>query len=214
MSKEAGSSKSKQSPETATRPRTQAERSSRTRQVVCEAVLDCLVEHGWEGVSSNSVAARAGISRGALVHQYPTRNDMYVAAYKFLIDIWREGYPFNTAPGYVRLSITEMIDAIWALIYENKWFMASMELVMVSEKDGELSRRLLEVYTAWVAERDDAAMKILGIDPSDRNMVDLFNLSLATLRGIAMFSNASGEPDYAQRHVERWKAMARAAVDS
>jgi AcrR family transcriptional regulator len=193
-------------------PRTQAQRSSRTRRVVCEAVLDSLVEMGWEGVSTTVVAKRAKLSRGALVHQYPTRNDMFVAAYRYLINHWRTGFPFNTGPDYVHLSIEEMIDAMWRLIYLDKWFPAAMELLLVADKDSDLSRRLNEVFEEWVVERDSAAMKILGIDPEDTDMVDLFQLTLATLRGVALFQNASGDPEYARRHMERWKKMAKASM--
>lgn len=192
--------------------RTQEQRSARTRRLVCQAVLNTLVDYGWEGVSTTVVARRAKVSRGALVHQYPTRDDMLVAAQKYLVDRWRKGYPFNTGPDYVRLSIEEMIDAMWALFFLDKWFPAGMELLLNTNKDSALAPRLNEVFETWVAERDMAVMTILGIEPGNRRMNELVQLTLATLRGVALYSNYLDDPDYASRHIELWKKLARDAV--
>ena len=45
-----------------------------------EATVDCLVEHGWSGTSTTLVSARAGVSRGAQLHHFPTKNDLVLAA--------------------------------------------------------------------------------------------------------------------------------------
>ena len=46
------------------------------RQRLLEATVDCLVEHGWSGTSTTLVSQRAGVSRGAQLHHFPTKNDL------------------------------------------------------------------------------------------------------------------------------------------
>ena len=58
----------------------QEERSRAMRQRLLEATVDCLVEHGWSGTSTTLVSQRAGVSRGAQLHHYPTKNDLVLAA--------------------------------------------------------------------------------------------------------------------------------------
>ena len=52
-----------------------------------EATVDCLVEHGWSGTSTTLVSQRAGVSRGAQLHHFPTKNDLVLAAVDHLTSL-------------------------------------------------------------------------------------------------------------------------------
>ena len=54
------------------------------RQRLLEATVECLVEHGWSGTSTTLVSQRAGVSRGAQLHHFPTKNDLVLAAVEHL----------------------------------------------------------------------------------------------------------------------------------
>lgn len=194
------------------KPRTQFERSARTRRLVCEATLDIMVEQGGSKVSSSVVAARAKISRGALTHQFPTRNDMFTAAFRHIVDGYYKGYPFNTAPGFDRLDFDDFADALWALIYEHKWYRATVELSMLAARDNDLGREMRDVLTEWIAFRDSAAMTILGIDPSDREAIDIFQMTLSLMRGTAVLDLMTEDHTVIQRHLNKWKAMSLKAL--
>src|SRR5918998_2881312 len=58
----------------------QQERSRLTQQRLLTATIECLVEYGWAGTTTTVIAERAGVSRGAQLHHYPTRNELVVAA--------------------------------------------------------------------------------------------------------------------------------------
>ena len=49
-------------------------------QRLLDAVVSVLVEEGFEGVSVRKVAARAGVSIGAVQHHFPTKDGMLSAA--------------------------------------------------------------------------------------------------------------------------------------
>lgn len=56
--------------------RTQAERSAGTREALLAATIDVLHEHGYAATSTMLVAERAGVSRGAMLHQFRTKADL------------------------------------------------------------------------------------------------------------------------------------------
>src|SRR3954451_937937 len=58
----------------------QEERSRAMRRRLLEATIECLVDHGWSGTSTTLVSQRAGVSRGAQLHHFPTKNDLVLAA--------------------------------------------------------------------------------------------------------------------------------------
>lgn len=53
--------------------RTQAERTERTRAALLDATVAVLAERGYSGTSTTEVARRAGVSRGAQLHHFPSK---------------------------------------------------------------------------------------------------------------------------------------------
>ncbi|MEV6276784.1 TetR/AcrR family transcriptional regulator [Nocardia sp. NPDC051832] len=64
--------------------RTQAERSASTRAAVIRAGRELFGEHGYGAVSTIAVAAAAGVSRGALYHQFADKRDLFEAVFEDL----------------------------------------------------------------------------------------------------------------------------------
>ena len=58
----------------------QQDRSRATRSRLLEAAVACLAEVGWSGSTVAVVAERAGVSRGAAQHHFPTREALFIAA--------------------------------------------------------------------------------------------------------------------------------------
>ena len=57
----------------------QEQKSTRMRETILEAALDCLAEHGYANTTHNLICQKAQISRGALLHHYPSSQDLMVA---------------------------------------------------------------------------------------------------------------------------------------
>src|SRR5688500_136577 len=58
----------------------QGERRRATRARLTAATVACLPQHGCTGASTTRVDDRAGVSRGAQLHHFPTKNDLVLAA--------------------------------------------------------------------------------------------------------------------------------------
>src|SRR3954466_10209016 len=66
--------------------RTQEERSASTRALLLDATIDCLIEVGYSATTTTVIAERAGVSRGAQLHHYPTKAELVAAAVEHLAD--------------------------------------------------------------------------------------------------------------------------------
>src|SRR5258707_7099105 len=58
--------------------RTQAERSETTRKLLLEATTKLIRKNGFGGLRTIEVAKLAGVSRGALLHHFPSKHDLVV----------------------------------------------------------------------------------------------------------------------------------------
>lgn len=94
----------------------QAQRSAATRGRLLDAAVACLSELGYAGTSTNEVGRRAGVSRGAQLHHYPTKDHLLAAAVEHTmnqrLDQFREAMA-SAPPEADR--IEGAIDVLWAM---------------------------------------------------------------------------------------------------
>src|SRR4029453_5958892 len=120
------------------RPRTQAERSAETQEALLDATVDALVERGWAGTSPTEIVRRAGVSRGAQAHHYPTKADLVVAAVEHVFARQEQAFSaaFRALPAGER-TLPRAIDLL-ASLFEGPAFPAVLELIVAARTDPEL----------------------------------------------------------------------------
>jgi len=64
--------------------RTQAERTASTRARLLDATLECLCDLGYARTTTPEIARRAGLSRGAQLHHFPTKAELVTGAIEHL----------------------------------------------------------------------------------------------------------------------------------
>ena len=67
-------------------PRKQQERSIETQGRLLDATIACLVDLGYARASTTEICKRAGLSRGAQLHHYPTKAELVSAAIERLFE--------------------------------------------------------------------------------------------------------------------------------
>src|SRR5688500_2778891 len=132
--------------------RTQEERRSRTQARLLEATMECLVDLGWSGTSTTEVARRAGVSRGAQQHHYPTKMVLVAAALEHMLEAQRLAYEtaFAILPPE-RRNVEGALDLLWE-VFRGRPAKALLELAVAARTDEELrplcrdlNERILEV---------------------------------------------------------------------
>jgi AcrR family transcriptional regulator len=62
--------------------RTQAERSAATRRALVAAARPLFTERGYAAVGTDEIARAAGVTRGALYHQFAGKEELFVAVFE------------------------------------------------------------------------------------------------------------------------------------
>lgn len=63
-------------------PRTQAARSAATRDALVRAARPLFAEHGFAGVSTEAIVRAAGVTRGAMYHQFADKAELFEAVFE------------------------------------------------------------------------------------------------------------------------------------
>ncbi len=143
--------------------RTQAERSAATQTLLLDATIDCLVERGFEGTSTPEICRRAGVSRGAQLHHYPTKVSLLVAAVEHLCDRRHQEFRqlVDDKPSHSQ-RLDAAFDQLWQL-YASPTLTAWMELTVASRTDPVLSEEMRRVSLRLEDETEATLREFFGI---------------------------------------------------
>ena len=142
--------------------RWQQRKSAQTRLKMLEAAVDCLVESGYQGLTTAQVAERAQVSRGAMHHHFATRMDLVAAVVEHIfyqrMRLLLDDYLAAMAQSKGALLIDLATDAHWRSV-QTREYAAYLELAVAARTDPELNaafepaaRRYDEVWTAEMIE--------------------------------------------------------------
>jgi AcrR family transcriptional regulator len=190
---------------------TQAERSAATRARLLDATIDCLVELGWSGTSTTEVVRRAGVSRGAQVHHYPSKEELVVAAVEHLCTRRMQEYRAvleGLSPE--QRTSTASIDLLWS-IWSGPTLEAWLEVTIAARTQPGLRER----FVAFERRFFDAALALfretqpeLASDPAIARLVMRFTFSV--LDGLAMGRLAGVDKSELDEVVDAFKVVAAA----
>lgn len=186
-------------------PRTQQERSRATQARLLEATVDCLVEHGWSGTTTTVIAARAGVSRGAQLHHYPTKAALVIAAVAHLAErraaeIRAEA---ETLPGGPR-RLDRVIDML-AAAFTGPLFVAALELWVAARTDAELRTALVPLEARVGREMHRLTVELLGADERRAGVRESIQATLDLLRGLGVANLLSDDAARRDALLAIWK---------
>ncbi len=169
--------------------RTQDERRAATRAALVEATIACLVDRGYANTTTRDIAARAGVTPGALQHHFGAKVELLVEARRRISVKIVEGMVGDRALLELPLleRSEELLDRMW-LLYRGPLFQAGMELWIAARTDAQLRGKLIEVQR-FGGESIAAGASLLFPEIADQaNAIQLFTTVDATLRGLAVLS--------------------------
>jgi AcrR family transcriptional regulator len=182
----------------------QQDRSRATRQRLLDAAVECLVEYGWAGTTVTVVAERAGVSRGAAQHHFPTREALTTAAVAHVTearaaDIQRE---LDALPdGALRTEAVVELIVNWFIGVP---FRAALELWVAASADPQL-RELVAPLEARTGRRvHQAAVELLGVDESAPGVRETIQATLDLARGLGLANLLTDDSRRRQGIVRQW----------
>lgn len=117
----------------------QQRRSSETKLMILDAAVDCLAEFGYSNTTTQLIAQRANISRGAMLHHYATKQDLIASVidYAFFRHIEEFSTAVRSLSDVDRTKKNVGISIDWQT-YNGRDFKAYLELNNAARTDVEL----------------------------------------------------------------------------
>ena len=189
------------------------------RHRLLEATIDCLVDHGYAGTSTTRVVERAGVTRGAQVHHFPTKAALVAAAMRHLA-AKRAELAFSELDR-IRSSadpVDGALDLLWDL-HQGPVFSATVELWVAARTDPELHGQLSLVEPVATASVVEVARTLFPEQATQQATRQAFAhwvyTAMDTIRGIQLTSFVYQDP--APRLEASWqraKAHLKTVFDS
>lgn len=188
------------------------QRARETRERILGAAIACLVKYGYAQTTIQRVLLEAAVSRGSLLHQFPSRDRLLVVAVQRLA----EEHTTNLVaigPRTPGESVFEAVDvgvtSLWETMH-TPLFTASLELWIAARTSAEL-RAVLEPEEINLGRIIRGTLAdLFGPELANRpGFAALQSLLLSSMRGVALTYTFAPDRDPSQDpHVELWKSLA------
>jgi len=182
----------------------QADRTRAMRSRLLEATVELLVERGFSGTSTTLVSERAGVSRGAQLHHFPTKNDLVVAAVEHLTEL--RGAELADAfdalpPGPER---TRAVVRMLGDHFSSPVFTAALELWVAARTDETLLAAVSPLEQRVGRETHRLTVEALGVDESQPGVRELVQATLDLVRGLGLAATITDDSRRRRRILDQW----------
>jgi AcrR family transcriptional regulator len=178
----------------------QERKRSEFRIVVLEAVITCLAESGYAKTTTELIAAEARVSRGTMLHRFPTRQALIEAAieYAFFKRMQNLVAALNALTEEERVQQNLGIVRSWEQ-YSTTAYRAYLELHIAAKTDGDLRkifvpraklydriwrREIFRVFPEWSKDKE--------------TLERCSEFVRAALEGLALNSDVWDDPEHQQ----------------
>ncbi|MFD4369186.1 TetR/AcrR family transcriptional regulator [Rhodococcus sp. NPDC058521] len=178
--------------------RTQAERTATMRNTLLDATVDSLVELGYARTTTQGIARRAGVSRGAQLHHFPTKESLVVAAVEHLVEK-RMGEILSVDKSRQR-GIEILADA-----FSGPLFLAALELWVAARTDPALHEAMVPLERKITETLHSGCSDVFG----DGYTSESIELSIELVRGFAvsaLFRSPDADRAFRDRLLPVWES--------
>ncbi|MGO4389557.1 TetR/AcrR family transcriptional regulator [Microvirga sp. 2YAF29] len=194
--------------------RQQQARSLVTRQRLINATLEVIYDVGYHAATTQEIAERAKVSRGALLHHFPTRADIILAAMEALLDdgtteIRKVAQEMRSG----EVELDAFVDFLWSL-FSDRFFYLSLEMITEARNDDELRERMIPVVKRFHEALDATWVEFCDADKRPaRQARIILNLTVCLVRGMGVQTVLRPEPGYYRDLLEAWKALLPSLIE-
>lgn len=182
--------------------RTQADRVRETRTKLIKATVAALDAHGFAATSMSVVQAGAGVSRGALMHHFGSRNELMVATAQHLLDAALRPTRRARQSG----DLVGLIAYYWTRIVNTREGRAFVEILIACRTDPDLQNALGSLFSDWEDEISRAALETFDADPPE-DVELLWSITRAFLRGLIVHAQFTDDPAHLDKMIQRFSAL-------
>ena len=165
----------------------QARKSEATRNQIITAAIRCIVESSYSNTTTMRIAEKAGLSRGAMLHHFPSKIDIIRAVVEYLhnkrIQAFRRSIrSIPEGADRVRLAVRSYWEHV-----NHPLYIAIFELAVAARTDQELRDILQPAQKAFDLEWYKTAREVFPEWQSDPQAFDLaLNLTQQMMEGMSI----------------------------
>ena len=185
----------------------QQDRSRATRQRLLEAAVESLAEVGYAATTVSVVATRAGVSRGAAQHHFPTRADLFEAAVEYMTEVRLAEIKAQAAALPSGPARTEAIVGMLADVYTGPLFRAALHLWVAASTEDALRRQIvrLEAHVGRQAHR--ALLEVLEVSERTPGVRETVQGVLDMARGLGLADLLTDDSARRKGIVRQWSRI-------
>jgi AcrR family transcriptional regulator len=194
-------------PEPVRAPRTQQQRRDETRRALLDAAVESLIEVGFARTTTLEVQRRADVSRGALLHHFPSKAELLVAAVAHLAEMRaRELKQLSSQLPEGRARTDAVLGLLWQC-FSGTFFQVAMELRTAARTDPELRPVLANAEKVLRDGIIAQARTLFGRDVAEHPGLErALDMTLQLMIGSAM-SAVLHDDKRLDDLIEDWKAL-------
>lgn len=145
--------KAKSTVDTATTRRTQTQRSEETIRRLVTATVSLMAEVGFVNMTTESIAKRAGVSRGAVLHHFTNKVALVIfATGKMWAGVVAASDALRAQSDPARPDPKEFVEALWNGAMAETHVSVSVDMMLAARGDPDLQAHL----DVWVARMFDS----------------------------------------------------------
>lgn len=171
-------------------------RAQATRQRLVDATVACLIERGYAGTSIPEICKRAGASRGAQLHHFPTKAHLVAAAVDQLFRQRLTEFAQRLPPVPPADRLGAAFNVLWD-IYTGPTFFAWAELVVAARTDPELAQHITAVDRQFTRAAEEACATYL-CPRGPQQVRTLTRLILSFFDGLALHTIVESDAGHLQ----------------
>lgn len=185
----------------------QEERTRVMRQRLLDATVECLVERGWSGTSTTLVSQRAGVSRGAQLHHFPTKNDLVIAAVEHLSEVRGQELADAAAALPTGRRRTRAVLEMLADHFTSPVFTAALELWVAARTDPDLQAAVGPLEQRIGREVHRYTVELLGADEAQPGVRELVQATLDLTRGLGLANTITDDAARRRKILDQWAVV-------
>ncbi len=183
----------------------QQTKSEMTRGAILDAAVHCFHAYGYGNTTTDRIARAAGVSRGAMLHHFPTRSDLISAAVVHLNTQRLAHFADEQSriqQGAEHSRIEEGIDTYWRQL-NTPTFTVFQELKIAARTDPELEAVLTPALRAFDAAWGNAVRQIFPDLALSEAFVRTAYMTQYLLEGMAV-AKLTGGPTVPEELMLSW----------
>jgi AcrR family transcriptional regulator len=166
--------------------------------------VECLAELGWVGTTVQVVAERAGVSRGAAQHHFPTREDLVSGAIEQMSQIRVDEIDRAAATLPRGRRRTETVLGILFGLYGGPVFRAALQLWVAAAADGALHGQVAALEAELGRQAHRVALELLRVDERQPGVRETVQATLDLVRGLGLADLLTDDSRRRARILRQW----------